>query len=81
MMDQAQLKELGITAMGEVLFILKQSKEPSTQTIYAKALPAKVPQLHFEMNPPNKPHLHHHTFDHWEFFKLYQVYYHTTNQA
>ena len=30
MMDWAMLRELGITAMGEVLSILKQTKEPST---------------------------------------------------
>ena len=30
MMDWAMLKELGITAMGEALSILKQAKEPST---------------------------------------------------
>ena len=47
------LKELGITAMGEALSILKQAKEASTQTIYAKATSAKLPQLHFEMTPPN----------------------------
>ena len=43
--------ELGITAMGEALFILKQAKKPSTLTIYAKAPSAKLPQLHFEMTP------------------------------
>ena len=30
MMDRPMLKELGITAMGEALSILKQAKEPST---------------------------------------------------
>ena len=49
MIDQTMLKELGITAMGEALSILKQAKESSIQTIYAKALSAKLPQLHFEM--------------------------------
>ena len=51
MMVQVMLKELGITAMGEALSILKQAEEPSTQTIYAKAPYAKLPQLHFEMTP------------------------------
>ena len=51
MMDQAMLGELGITAMGEALPILKQGKEPSTQIIYTKATSAKLPQLHFEMTP------------------------------
>ena len=37
--------------MGEALSILKQAKEPSRQTIYAKAPSAKLPQLHFEMTP------------------------------
>ena len=32
MMDQAMLRELGITAMGEALSIFKQAKGPSTQT-------------------------------------------------
>ena len=49
MIDNPMLKELGITAMGEALFILKQAKEPSLQTSYAKALSAKLPQLHLEM--------------------------------
>ena len=43
--------KLGITAMGETLSILKQAKEPSTQTIYVKVPCAKLPQLHFEMTP------------------------------
>ena len=42
-MDQAMLKELGITASGEALSLLKQAKEPSTQTIYAKAPTTKLP--------------------------------------
>ena len=50
--DRAMLKELGITAMGEALSSLKQPKEPSTQTIYAKVPSAKLPQLHFEMTFP-----------------------------
>ena len=33
--------------------ILKQAKEPSIQTIYAKAPSAKHPYLHFEMTPNN----------------------------
>ena len=37
--------------MREALSILKQAKEPSTQTIYAKAPSAKLLQLHFEMTP------------------------------
>ena len=44
MIDWAMLKELGIMAMGEALSILKQAKEPSTQTIYAKASSAKLSQ-------------------------------------
>ena len=52
MMDRAMLKELGITAMGETLSILKQAKELSTQPIYAKAPSAKHPHLHFKMTPP-----------------------------
>ncbi len=44
-MDRAMLKELGITAMGEALSILKQAKEVS------KAPSAKLPQHHFEMTP------------------------------
>ena len=52
-MDWAILRELEITAMGEALSILKQAKEPSTQTIYAKAPSAKLPQLHFKMIPCN----------------------------
>ena len=51
MMDRAMLKELGVTVMGEALSILKQAKEPSTQTIYTKAPSAKLSQLHFEMIP------------------------------
>ena len=43
MMDQTILKELGIMVMGEALSILKQAKEPSTQTTYAKAPSAKLP--------------------------------------
>ena len=43
MMDRAMLKELGITAMGEALSILKQAKETSTQTTYTKAPSAKTP--------------------------------------
>ena len=54
MMDQAMLKELGIIAVGEALSILKQAKEPSTQTIYAKAPSAKLSQLHFKMTPLTK---------------------------
>ena len=42
MMALATLKELGITAMGEALSILKQAKEPSTQTIYSKAPQCKL---------------------------------------
>ncbi len=47
------LKELGIIAMREALSILKQAKEPSIQTIYAKVPSAKPPLLHFEMIPLN----------------------------
>ena len=48
------LRDLGITAMGEALSILKQTKEPFTQTIYAKEPSVKPPQLHFKMTPtPN----------------------------
>ena len=53
MMERAMLKVLGITAMGEALSILKKAKEPSIQTIYAKAPITKTPQLHFEMTPKN----------------------------
>ena len=49
--DQAMLRELEITAMTETLSIPKQAKAPSTQTIYVKALSAKLPQLHFKMTP------------------------------
>ena len=95
-MDQAMLKELGIMAMGEALSILKQAKETSTQTIYAKTPSAKLPQLHFEMIsqhllvmahaqqlnlPPNKLHIHHHTFYRQEFLKLCVCYYHITGQT
>ena len=45
-MDRTMIRELGITAMGEALFILKQAK-----AIYAKAPSAKLLQLHFEMTP------------------------------
>ena len=45
------LRELGITTMGEALSILRQAKELSTQTIYAKAPAARPPQLHFKMTP------------------------------
>ena len=51
MMDRAMLKELGIMVMGEALSIPKEAKEPSTQTIYAKAPSAKLPQLYFKMTP------------------------------
>ena len=51
MMAWAMLKVLEITAMGEALSILKQAKESSTQTIYAKAPSAKLSQLHFKMTP------------------------------
>ena len=44
MMDRPMRRELGITAMGEALSILKQAKELSTQTIYAKAPSTKLPQ-------------------------------------
>ena len=57
MMDQAMLKELGITAMGEALSVLKQAKEPSTQTLYAKAPSVKFLQLHFEMTPNNSENI------------------------
>ena len=50
-MDWAMIKQLGITVIGEALFIFKQAKEPSTQIIYAKAPSAKLPQLHFEITP------------------------------
>ena len=50
-MDRAMLKELGIIAMREALSILKQAKEPSTQTSYAKTLSAKLPQFLFERTP------------------------------
>ena len=50
-MDQAMLKELGITTMVETLSILKQAKDPSTQTIYAKAPSAKFTQIHFVITP------------------------------
>lgn len=45
------LRELGITTMGEALSILRQAKEPATQTTYAKAPAARPPQLHLEMTP------------------------------
>ena len=53
MMDQV-MQELGIMAIGEGLSILKQANKPSTQTFYAKAPSAKLPQLHFEMTPPQQ---------------------------
>ena len=48
-MDRAMQRELGITTMGEALSILRQAKELSTQTIYAKAPAARPSQLHLEM--------------------------------
>ena len=46
---QENVCQMGITAMGEAQSILKQAKEPSTQTIYAKTPSAKLPLFHFEM--------------------------------
>ena len=51
MLDRAILKELGVISMGEVLCILKQSKEAAPQATYAKAPTAKLPQLNLEMTP------------------------------
>ena len=51
MMDRAMLKELGVTAMGDALAILKFAKgqtAASTGT-YAKAPAVKLPQLSLEM--------------------------------
>ena len=48
MMDRAMSRKLGITAMEEALSILKQAKEPSSQTLYAKAPSAKLPQLYLK---------------------------------
>ena len=34
-----------------------------------------------QLNPPNKPHIHHHTFSHRDFLKLCTGYYHITGQV
>ena len=44
-------KRVGNRNNGRALPTLKQAKEPSTQTIYAKAPYAKLSQRYFEMNP------------------------------
>ena len=52
MLDPTMLKELGIKTIGDVLDILKLTKEPSVSpAIHVKAPPAKLPQLNSEITP------------------------------
>ena len=51
MLDRTMLKELGIKSMGDVLIILKLTKEnPASPTTHVKPT-AKPPQLNSEMTP------------------------------
>ncbi len=52
MQDHAMLKEQGIKTMGNVLAILKLTKEPPVSPAsHVKSLTAKLPQLNSEMTP------------------------------
>ena len=53
MLDRTMLKKLGIKTMGDMLTILKLTKEPSVSSVSHMKLPtAKLPQLVSEMMTP-----------------------------